>query len=280
MSAYVRVGIYLALLMACLFVSLYFYLRAQRLKKRLQRSEVNLLEAKERSEESNRLKNAFLANVSHEIRTPLNAIVGFSDVLVTGDSSKEEQQHFFRIIKRNSDLLLSLIDDILDISKLETDKTILFIEECEVVKLAKQTISFVELSKEAGNRFGFKSNVDCFVLQTDGQRMQQVIVNLLSNANKFTKEGTILLEVVVEKERNRVLMSVTDTGCGIPIGKQKQVFERFEKLNEYAQGTGLGLSICSLIVNKWGGAIWVDPSYEKGARLVFSHPINNKIVDR
>ena len=256
-----------------LFVTLYNFIRTKRLKDKLERSEVDLREAKERAEESNRLKSAFLANVSHEIRTPLNAIVGFSDVLVMGGGSQEEQQHFFDIIKTNSDLLLRLINDILDISRLETDKVTLTFEECDVVQVAQYALSSVELSKQGStNQFVFKTNLEHFVLRTDVHRMQQVIINLLSNANKFTSNGTITLEVDVEKEWNRVLISVTDTGCGIPKEKQKQVFERFEKLNDYVQGTGLGLSICRLIVNKWGGDIWVDPSYEEGARFVFSAP--------
>ena len=111
------------------------------------------------------------------------------------------------------------------------------------------------------------------VLQTDIQRLQQVLINLLTNAAKFTKNGTITLQFEVEKEKNRVLFAVADTGCGIPKEKQKQVFERFEKLNEYAQGTGLGLSICKLTVDKWGGDIWIDPDYEDGARFVVSHPL-------
>lgn len=266
----------LVALIGGLSVTLYNFIRTKRLKDKLQRSEVDLREAKERAEESNRLKSAFLANVSHEIRTPLNAIVGFSDVLVMGGGSQEEQQHFFDIIKTNSDLLLRLINDILDISRLETDKVTLTFEECDIVQVAEYAVSSVRLTEKGRkNQFVFKTTLDHLVLNTDVHRMQQVIINLLSNANKFTAEGTITLEVTYEKERNRVLISVTDTGCGIPKEKQKQVFERFEKLNDYVQGTGLGLSICRLIVNKWGGDIWVDPVYEGGARFVFSAPCNS-----
>lgn len=100
-----------------------------------------------------------------------------------------------------------------------------------------------------------------------------MLINLLTNAAKFTKNGTITLQFEVDREKKRVLFAVADTGCGIPKEKQKQVFERFEKLNEYAQGTGLGLSICKLTVDKWGGSIWIDPDYERGARFVVSHPL-------
>ena len=268
------IGLTFGFLLFGFIITLYFYLRTKRLKDDLERSQVALYEAKDRAEESNRLKSAFLANMSHEIRTPLNAIVGFSDVLASGGSSEEDQRNYFRIIQSNSDLLLRLINDILDLSRLEANKVILTPEDCDVVQLCRQALSSVEMSRrESGNRFVFETKTDSFVLQTDIQRLQQVLINLLTNAAKFTKNGTITLQFEVEKEKNRVLFAVADTGCGIPKEKQKQVFERFEKLNEYAQGTGLGLSICKLTVDKWGGDIWIDPDYEGGARFVVSHPL-------
>ena len=119
----------------------------------------------------------------------------------------------------------------------------------------------------------FTSKYEDFVINTDVQRLQQVIINLLSNSAKFTQDGVITLDFSVDKGRKLAFFSVTDTGCGIPKEKQKLVFERFEKLDEYAQGTGLGLSICKLTVEKWGGEIWVDPDYTEGARFVFSMPV-------
>ena len=240
----------------------------------LQNIEQELIKARIKAEQSDRLKSAFLANMSHEIRTPLNAIVGFSDVLASGGSSDEDQRNYFRIIQSNSDLLLRLINDILDLSRLEADKVTLTPEDCDVVQLCRQALSSVEMSRrESGNRFVFETKIDSFVLQVDVQRLQQVLINLLTNAAKFTKNGTITLQFEVDREKKRVLFAVADTGCGIPKEKQKQVFERFEKLNEYAQGTGLGLSICKLTVDKWGGSIWIDPDYERGARFVVSHPL-------
>ena len=267
------VGVLCVLVMG-LLISIYFYLRTKRLKDDLERSQADLYEAKDRADESNRLKSAFLANMSHEIRTPLNAIVGFSDVLASGGSSDEDQRNYFRIIQSNSDLLLRLINDILDLSRLEADKVTLTPEDCDVVQLCRQALSSVEMSRrESGNQFVFETKIDSFVLQVDVQRLQQVLINLLTNAAKFTKNGTITLQFEVDREKKRVLFAVADTGCGIPKEKQKQVFERFEKLNEYAQGTGLGLSICKLTVDKWGGSIWIDPDYERGARFVVSHPL-------
>lgn len=272
------VGAVLLVLLGGLFVSLYFYYHTKKLKDELEVSEGALREAKDRAEESSRLKSAFLANMSHEIRTPLNSIVGFSDVLAVGGSTEEEQQSYYQIIKTNSDLLLRLINDILDLSRLEANRVTLTWEECDVVQLCSQVVASVSFSRQSSeNQFLFTTSFESFRMVTDVQRMQQVMINLLSNANKFTKCGKITLDFSVNEETQMAVFSVTDTGCGIPKEKQGLVFERFEKLNEYAQGTGLGLSICKLIVHKWKGSIWIDPDYTGGARFVFSHPLNLNI---
>ena len=261
-----------------LCISLFYYFRTKRLKDELLKSEKDLRVAKDRAEESNRLKSAFLANMSHEIRTPLNSIVGFSDVLAVGGSTEEEQQSYYQIIKTNSDLLLRLINDILDLSRLEANRVTLTWEECDVVQLCSQVVASVSFSRQSSeNQFLFTTSFESFRMVTDVQRMQQVMINLLSNANKFTKCGKITLDFSVNEETQMAVFSVTDTGCGIPKEKQGLVFERFGKLNEYAQGTGLGLSICKLIVHKWKGSIWIDPDYTGGARFVFSHPLNLNI---
>ena len=261
------------ILVGGLIISLFFYFRTKRLKDDLHRSEVDLLEAKDRAEESNRLKSAFLANMSHEIRTPLNAIVGFSDVLTAEGSSDEDRKGYSEIIKSNSDLLLRLINDILDLSRLDADRVRMTKEPCDVVQLCRQVLTSVDFSRKSNNKFVFTSKHEDFVINTDVQRLQQVIINLLSNSAKFTQDGVITLDFSVDEGRKLAFFSVTDTGCGIPKEKQKLVFERFEKLDEYAQGTGLGLSICKLTVEKWGGEIWVDPDYTEGARFVFSMPV-------
>ena len=266
------VGTVLVVLLSGLFVSLYFYYHTKKLKDELQESESALREAKDRAEESSRLKSAFLANMSHEIRTPLNAIVGFSDVLASGGTSVDEQQGYVDIIKTNSDLLLRLINDILDVSRLEADRVTFTIEKCDVVPLCQQVLASVSQARKSENKYIFECDCESVDLRTDIQRLQQVIINLLSNADKFTRNGKITLKLEVDDEKRVATFSVSDTGTGIPLEKQKQVFERFEKLNEYVQGTGLGLSICKLTVEKWGGEIWVDSGYTDGARFVFTHP--------
>lgn len=260
-------------LIACFLIAIYYIIRINHLKHHLEVSGEELLVAKEKAEESNRLKTAFLANMSHEIRTPLNAIVGFSSVLVSDDSSPAEKAQYCDIIQKNSDLLLHLINDILDISRMESGKIKFVWEECDVVELCQTALSTAEYGRKTSALFLFETPVASLVIKTDAQRLKQVLINLLSNAAKFTPSGSIKLAIAIDKQHQQLELSVSDTGCGIPSDKSDRVFERFEKLNEYSQGTGLGLAISRLIVENLGGKIWVDKDYTEGARFVFTHPL-------
>lgn len=263
-------------LIACFLIAIYYIIRINHLKHHLEVSGEELLVAKEKAEESNRLKTAFLANMSHEIRTPLNAIVGFSSVLVSDDSSPAEKAQYCDIIQKNSDLLLHLINDILDISRMESGKIKFVWEECDVVELCQTALFTAEYGRKTSALFLFETPVASLVIKTDAQRLKQVLINLLSNAAKFTPSGSIKLAIAIDKQHQQLELSVSDTGCGIPSDKSDRVFERFEKLNEYSQGTGLGLAISRLIVENLGGKIWVDKDYTEGARFVFTHPLTKK----
>ena len=263
-------------LIVCFLIAIYYIIRINHLKHHLEVSGEELLVAKEKAEESNRLKTAFLANMSHEIRTPLNAIVGFSSVLVSDDSSPAEKEQYCDIIQKNSDLLLHLINDILDISRMESGRIKFVWEECDVVELCQTALSTAEYGRKTSALFLFETPVASLVIKTDAQRLKQVLINLLSNAAKFTPSGSIKLAIAIDKQHQQLELSVSDTGCGIPSDKSDRVFERFEKLNEYSQGTGLGLAISRLIVENLGGKIWVDKDYTEGARFVFTHPLTKK----
>ena len=263
-------------LIACFLIAIYYIIRINHLKHHLEVSGEELLVAKEKAEESNRLKTAFLANMSHEIRTPLNAIVGFSSVLVSDDSSPAEKAQYCDIIQKNSDLLLHLINDILDISRMESGKIKFVWEECDVVELCQTALSTAEYGRKTSALFLFETPVASLVIKTDAQRLKQLLIKLLSNAAKFTPSGSIKLAIAIDKQHQQLELSVSDTGCGIPSDKSDRVFERFEKLNEYSQGTGLGLAISRLIVENLGGKIWVDKDYTEGARFVFTHPLTKK----
>ena len=227
--------------------------------------------AKEQAEESNRLKSAFVANISHEIRTPLNAIVGFSGLLE--DADEEERKEFIRIINNNSDLLLDLVNDVLDLSRLESGSYNLNLKECNIYACCKDVEKSVQQKIQPGVNLTLTCSEKDFVMKTDILRLQQLLLNLLTNAAKFTVQGEINLDYQVDKEKMQVIFSVTDTGCGVPPDKQESIFNRFEKVDEFKQGAGLGLPICRTIAGLFGGTLTVDPAYTGGARFIFVHPI-------
>lgn len=241
-------------------------------KESLQESEKKLRIAKEEAEHANASKSAFIANISHEIRTPMNAIVGFSQLLVADDYTKEEREVFSETINNNSDLLLNLINDVLDLSRMESGNMKFVIRAVDLKYCVQEALKSVEHRVQAGVELILDCPYDSFILNTDGLRLQQLLINLLSNAAKFTEQGRIELLVRYEEELSQVRFVVTDTGCGIAEDMRNVIFERFEKLNEYAQGTGLGLSICRLIASRLQGEIYLDVDYTSGARFVFIHP--------
>lgn len=236
----------------------------------LETAKSEALTAKEKAEQSDKLKSAFLANMSHEIRTPLNAIVGFSELLSYTDDRKEKAD-YWRIISTNNDLLLTLINDILDLSKVEAGYVDLIKAEFDITKLfeefnavysqkMKQYVSFVNESPKQSN-----------VVNLDKGRLAQVMTNFINNAIKFTKTGSISVGYNICNHRLRVYCS--DTGIGIHPEQQEQVFGRFEKLDTFAQGTGLGLSICKAIVDAQGGTIGVDSQVNKGSTFWAELPL-------
>ena len=251
----------------------FLYLGKERRK--LIQSKDELLKAKTQAEESVRNKSLFLSNMSHEIKTPLNALAGFSEVLITPGIDEATRIQCNDVIQLNSELLLKLISDVVDISCLDVANMQFSIAPVEVVGLSRNVVKMLENIKQTAADVRFETEIPSLVIETDQCRLQQLLINLLVNATKFTKEGNIILALRTD-ENGFAEFSVADTGCGIPLDKQGAIFGRFEKLNEGMQGTGLGLSICKLIINRLGGEIWVDPAYTSGARLAFTHPLKQK----
>ena len=233
--------------------------------------EEELLKAKEAAEISNHLKSAFLANMSHEIRTPLNAIVGFSNVLAYTEDENERQE-YIKIIENNNTLLLQLIGDILDLSKIEAgvfefvySKVNLNVLLMEVIRAARLRLKNDSVVVEC---------VECLpecVICSDVNRLMQVMNNLITNAIKFTTKGSIRVGYRLREDES-LYFYVSDTGCGIPADKLKEVFGRFVKLNSFQQGTGLGLSICESIVTRLGGQIGVISEVGQGSTFWFTLP--------
>ena len=232
--------------------------------------ELDLISAKDRAEESNRLKSAFLANMSHEIRTPLNAIVGFSGILASTEE-EDEKQEYVSIIENNNSLLLQLINDILDLSKIEAGTLEFVYSDFDANQIIKEM--------EESFRLKLKTDKVTLVAETglpscqihmEKNRLSQILINLLTNACKFTQEGTIRFGYTLEDKMLRFY--VTDTGCGIPADKANSVFERFVKLNNFAQGTGLGLPICKTIIEHLEGNIGVESKEGEGSTFWFTIP--------
>lgn len=255
-------------LVVLLFVGLLYLRRAER---KLLFSREELQKAKRLAEESVRNKSVFLSNMSHEIKTPLNALAGFSEILITPGIDDEVRAQCNDVIRLNSDLLLHLVNDVVDVSCLDVANMRFSVVLHEVVALCRNVVEMLRNIKQTSAEMIFETELSALEMETDPCRLQQVLINLLVNATKFTKEGYITLTLRINEVGVPEFM-VTDTGCGIPLENQEAVFGRFEKLNEGIQGTGLGLSICKLIINRMGGDIRVDSTYSKGARFIFTHP--------
>ena len=232
--------------------------------------EQELMSAKDRAEESNRLKSAFLANMSHEIRTPLNAIVGFSGILALSDSEQEKQE-YVGIIENNTALLLQLIGDILDLSKIEAGTLEFVYSDFDLNELMQEKERVMRMRLKTDRvELAFERPLAECPIRSERNRLSQLLINLISNAIKFTKQGSIRFGY--ELRGQEIYCYVTDTGCGIPQDKKDSVFGRFVKLNHFEQGTGLGLSICHTIVRHMGGRIGVESEEGKGSTFWFTIP--------
>ena len=236
----------------------------------LKETEQKLIIARDKAEELDRLKSAFLANMSHEIRTPLNAIVGFSSLLAETDS-RSERQEYIKIVQENNELLLQLISDILDLSKIEAGTFNFVYTNVDVNETCAEIIKSMSMKVSKGVELIFEEPLPECYLYTDKNRFTQVISNFINNALKFTQQGCITLGYE-QVSHQKIKFYVRDTGMGIPEEKQKSIFERFVKLNTFVQGTGLGLSICKSIVSQMGGEIGVDSTEGVGSCFWFTHP--------
>jgi len=260
-----------------------------------------LIIAKEKAEESDRLKSSFIENMSHEIRTPMNAILGFSNLLILPDTSKEKAKSFIEIIETNANSLANLIDDIIDLSKIEAGKLTIKKSDCDINHLLDNLlITYKESNKKKYPNIQLKLSKQVkdttFIINTDKNRVKQVLINLLNNAIKFTEKGNIdfgykiiktndnikpnnnvKINTNIEKQSQQsILFFIKDNGIGIEKTSQKMIFERFSKIErnkkKLYRGTGLGLSISKSIVNKLGGQIWLESEINKGSTFYFTIP--------
>lgn len=273
------VTVLIIVLISVLCITIHLLRRSRRLSAKLVKQGKELLVAKYNAEEANHAKSRFIANISHEIRTPLNAVLGFSQLFANDqiELTAEERKQYAELIMTNGNMLLKLVDDVLDMSKIEAGKLKFNIGEHDVVALVNTAAKIAETNNKLEDvEIRVATSISHLTIETDRERLLQVLANLTTNAKKCTEHGSITIALEKQPNDDMISISVSDTGCGIPKEKAQEVFERFSKLDSFRQGTGLGLSICRAFVEELGGKIWVDTTYTEGARFVFTHPIRQK----
>lgn len=270
------IAFFIALFVILVVVSIYIMFRNERKHvEKLRNANRDLADARDKAEASDRMKTKFVQNISHEIRTPLNAIVGFSDLLATQgmELSDEEKREFSDTISKNATLLTNIVNDMLELSDLQSGDAKADVSPCLCNNLCRMALMTAETGKSENVEMRFSTDVDDdFVINTDHVRLNIVLGKLLSNAKKYTSKGEIVLDCSAKKREGYVTFSVTDTGCGVPEEKQSALFHSFEKGDNFKQGAGLGLYLCAMIAKLLNAEIGIDQKYTDGARFYFSLP--------
>ena len=261
----VSAGLILAVVIC--FYLYYIFKKEKRMKEKLYALNLKV-------EESEKMKTAFIHSICHEIRTPLNAIVGFSDLIFDESLDAETRKDFIGLIRENSTVLTSLIDEMIEVARLDVSE-----EEfpCEPVNVSLVCRSEMDKLAEADIFSAIECRLDvpeeASIISTNSKYLSFVIGHLLGNALKFTDSGNVTLCYSEDEARRELSLSVSDTGCGIPIESQEAVFDRFVKLDSFKRGNGLGLYLCRLIVERLSGKIYIDPAYVDGTRVVVVLPV-------
>lgn len=254
-----------------LAIALCIYLYSNLKKEKQMKKRLSYLN--EKAGESERMKTEFINSMCHEIRTPLNAIVGFSDIILEGDYDDESKAEFGELIKLNTELLTSLVNDMLVVSNLDSSSEMLPCETANINDICREVFGAIKAKSQKPIEYVLDLPEEEILFSTHAKNLSLVLENLLRNAAKFTQEGFITLELRRDKDAGDIRIQVTDTGCGIPSDKQEVIFERFKKLDSFVQGNGLGLFLSKLIIDRLRGTIQVDTSYTNGARFIISLPV-------
>lgn len=224
-----------------------------------------------KAQESEKMKQSFINSICHEIRTPLNAIVGFSDLIMNEEIDAEMRKEFPPEIQKNTVLLTSLINSMLEVANLDVSEEKLPCKPIDIKNICVHEMK--QLKKKEGIEYKLEITEESMIIPSNAQYLTQVIEHLLSNANKFTGKGQITLGYRVNQSKEEISIYVSDTGCGIPQEKHEEVFNRFSKLDTFMPGNGLGLYLCRLITKRLAGEIKIDPAYKEGTRMIVTLPI-------
>lgn len=270
--------LFLALLILAICVGIHIFFRLGKIKslyKELQESNRLVIIASEKAQESERMKNAFIKNMCHEVRTPLNAINGFAE-LITGEGvTPEEKEEFSKIIYTNCNNITSMMNDVLVIAQLDSNNDVLPMKPTHIDLLCRHEMSQLKkLQQKPDINYQVEGDKNNDLIYSDSNHFSIIISHLLNNAYKFTEKGSITLSYQTDDAGKTMCISVTDTGCGIPVDKSEWIFERFTKNDDFIPGSGLGLYLCRLIAQRLNGTLKLDTSYTGGARFVLRLPVN------
>lgn len=270
--------LFLALLILSICFGIFIFFRLGKIKslyKELQESNRLVIIASEKAQESERMKNAFIKNMCHEVRTPLNAINGFAELITSDGISPEEKKEFSKIIYTNCHNITSMMNDVLVIAQLDSSNEVLPLEPVHISLLCHHEMNKLKkLQQKPDIHYQVEGDKSNDLIYSDPNHFGIIISHLLSNANKFTNQGSITLSYRPEEEGRIMCIYVTDTGCGIPADKSEWIFERFTKNDDFIPGSGLGLYLCRLITQRLNGSLKLDTCYTGGARFILRLPIN------
>ena len=270
--------LFLALLILSICFGIFIFFRLGKIKslyKELQESNRLVIIASEKAQESERMKNAFIKNMCHEVRTPLNAINGFAELITSDGISPEEKKEFSKIIYTNCHNITSMMNDVLVIAQLDSSNEVLPLEPVHIGLLCHNEMNKLKkLQQKPDIHYQVEGDKSNDLIYSDPNHFGIIISHLLSNANKFTNQGSITLSYRPEEEGRIMCICVTDTGCGIPADKSEWIFERFTKNDDFIPGSGLGLYLCRLITQRLNGSLKLDTCYTGGARFILRLPIN------
>ena len=270
---YMFLSLFILAISSAVFVAFRLW-KINSLYKKLQESNRLVILASEKAQESEKMKNAFIKNMCHEVRTPLNAINGFAELITTEDNTLEEKQEFSKIIFENCNHITSMMNSVLEIAQLDSNKDDLPLSGVNIHLLCSCEMEQIKrLYGKPDIEYRLEGNREKDLAFTNQSHFSLILSHLLNNANKFTEKGNITLSYEPDEEQNRMVVSITDTGCGISPDKREWIFERFTKADDFVPGSGLGLYLCRQIAHRLKGNIYVDPDYTTGLRIILTIPL-------